>query len=119
MKEREPQPVDDGPEATGRLLSLLRELAVEARPERADDLRVGLESDLERDLGLDSLAKSELLLRVEKEFALAESPTLKIGFQAHGSSQSSNPNFRQRALISLPGPIPPLLGAASTSNLNT
>jgi 1-acyl-sn-glycerol-3-phosphate acyltransferase len=70
MSESEPQPGEDQPDATTRLLALLRDLAVEARPDRADDLRVGLQSDLERDLGLDSLARSELLLRVEKEFSL-------------------------------------------------
>jgi 1-acyl-sn-glycerol-3-phosphate acyltransferase len=70
MSESERQPVEESADPTERLLVLLRDLAVEARPDRSEDLRVGLDSDLERDLGLDSLARSELLLRVEKEFAL-------------------------------------------------
>ncbi|MFN2646602.1 MAG: AMP-binding protein, partial [Burkholderiales bacterium] len=50
-----------------RLLGVVAQVAREARPHV--DAYVGLDSSLERDLGLDSLARVELVLRVEREFA--------------------------------------------------
>ena len=52
-------------EVERRLLALLETLVKEIRPDRGDDVRVSLASRLDRDLGLDSLARSELLLRLE------------------------------------------------------
>ena len=49
-----------------RLLSVVAAVAREARPNV--DAYVALDSSLERDLGLDSLARVELVLRVEREF---------------------------------------------------
>ena len=54
-----------------RLLDVARELAVELHPDRAPDLIVGLDSHLDRDLGLDSLGRAELMLRLERAFAIA------------------------------------------------
>jgi acyl carrier protein len=63
-----------------RLLRVVSAMVEETRPGRAG--RVSLSSHLERDLGLDSLARVELLLRVGSEFgkslpdaALAEAET--------------------------------------------
>src|SRR5438067_1647048 len=50
-----------------RLLAVVAEVAREARPHV--DAYVALDSSLERDLGLDSLARVELVLRIEREFA--------------------------------------------------
>src|SRR5205085_404907 len=50
-----------------RLLAVVAEVAREARPHV--EAYVALDSSLERDLGLDSLARVELMLRVEREFA--------------------------------------------------
>jgi acyl carrier protein len=50
-----------------RLLAVVAAVAREARPHV--DAYVALDSSLERDLGLDSLARVELVLRVEREFA--------------------------------------------------
>jgi acyl carrier protein len=50
-----------------RLLAVVAAVAREARPNV--DAYVALDSSLERDLGLDSLARVELVLRVEREFA--------------------------------------------------
>jgi acyl carrier protein len=50
-----------------RLLSVVSEVAREARPHV--EAYVALDSSLERDLGLDSLARVELVLRLEREFA--------------------------------------------------
>ncbi|HCV13337.1 MAG TPA: hypothetical protein DGC76_06520 [Candidatus Accumulibacter sp.] len=73
-------PVDAAADAATRLLRVVSLLVEETRPGRAS--RVGLHSHFERDLGLDSLARVELLLRVGSEFgrslpeaALAEAET--------------------------------------------
>src|SRR5437763_7635716 len=50
-----------------RLLAVVAEVAREVRPNV--DAYVALDSSLERDLGLDSLARVELVLRIEREFA--------------------------------------------------
>lgn len=56
-------------DASERLLRLVRALRDELQPGAAD-APVRLDSRLDRDLGFDSLARSELLLRIEAEFAL-------------------------------------------------
>ncbi len=65
------------------LLAEVRQLVSELHPQSNYVLNIGLDSDLERDLGLDSLARVELLARLERRFAvhlsekvlaLAESP---------------------------------------------
>ncbi|MEF8769760.1 AMP-binding protein [Candidatus Accumulibacter contiguus] len=69
------------PELAARLLGVVSAMVEETRPGRTLG-RVSLHSHLERDLGLDSLARVELLLRVGSEFgkslpegALAEAET--------------------------------------------
>ncbi len=47
------------------VLRAVRELALEVRPERGPDFHIAASSRLDRDLGLDSLARAELLLRLE------------------------------------------------------
>jgi acyl carrier protein len=49
-----------------KLLAVVAEVAREAHPHFAAE--VALDSSLERDLGLDSLARVELVLRLEREF---------------------------------------------------
>ncbi len=53
-----------------RLLELLRELVAELRPAQATMLSIDLDSLLDRDLGLDSLARMELLSRIERRFGV-------------------------------------------------
>ncbi len=53
------------------LLAVVRELALEVKPEARGSLRVTTNSRLDRDLGLDSLARSELMLRIERGFDVA------------------------------------------------
>jgi 1-acyl-sn-glycerol-3-phosphate acyltransferase len=51
-----------------RVVGIVRDLALELRPQRGRAPRVDLDSDLDRDVGLDSLGRAELLLRLDREF---------------------------------------------------
>ena len=51
-----------------QLLELVRNLALELHPHLQRTLRVELDSDIDRDLGLDSLGRAELFLRLDKAF---------------------------------------------------
>ena len=65
MRERGPtrdSGAEPGPE---ELLSILRELVEELHPRSRVRVEVGLDSRLDRDLGLDSLTRMELLARLE------------------------------------------------------
>ena len=67
-----------------QLLEIAQNLALGLHPHRRSTLRVNLDSTLDRDLGLDSLGRVELLLRLERTFKvrlgeqlLAEAQTLR------------------------------------------
>ena len=84
----------DSPQLSERLLRVVSLMVEETRPGRVG--RVSLASHLERDLGLDSLARVELLLRVGSEFgrslpesALAEAETAQdlLRFIVHARSE--------------------------------
>ena len=53
-----------------RLLGIVRRTVSELRPQAAAGLQVSLYSVLDRDLGLDSLARAELWSRIEQEFGV-------------------------------------------------
>jgi len=57
-------------DVAGRLIAMIRELLAQSRPESASRLKVTLDSRLERDLGMDSLVRAELMLRIEREFGV-------------------------------------------------
>jgi acyl carrier protein len=95
-------------EATARLLRVVLTLVEETHPARAS--RISLSSHLERDLGLDSLARVELLLRLGNEFkttlpdaALTEAETphdlLRL---IPGTGESSAPNNATETIDTLP-----------------
>ena len=65
------QPEHTHPKDTeaNRLLGVVAAVAREARPNV--EAYVALDSSLERDLGLDSLARVEVVLRIEREFAVS------------------------------------------------
>ncbi len=56
------------PAAPEMLLGVVRELIAELHPRQADQITVSLDSSLDRDLGLDSLSRVELLARIEHCF---------------------------------------------------
>ena len=55
-------------ETATRLLRLIEQLLAESHPQRR--IAVTLDSSLERDLGLDSLGRVELLQRTERTFGI-------------------------------------------------
>jgi 1-acyl-sn-glycerol-3-phosphate acyltransferase len=52
------------------LVSLLEELSRELRPQRSLSRDIGLASRIEQDLGIDSLARTELSARIERRFGV-------------------------------------------------
>ncbi|HEY5896773.1 MAG TPA: AMP-binding protein [Burkholderiales bacterium] len=89
-----------------RLLAVVAEVAREARPHV--DSYVALDSSLEKDLGLDSLARVELVLRVEREFkaslpeqALASSETPRDLLRFLLASGGHAPQAAERTIASL------------------
>jgi 1-acyl-sn-glycerol-3-phosphate acyltransferase len=89
-----------------RLLAVVAEVAREARPHF--DAYVTLDSSLERELGLDSLARVELVLRLEREFAaslpeqaLASSETPRDLLRFLLASAGQTPKAADRTVASL------------------
>lgn len=52
------------------LLAVVGELVGELHPKRAGSVKISLSSHLKRDLGIDSLGRTELILRLEREFGV-------------------------------------------------
>ena len=99
------------------VLEAARELAVELHPHRRRSLRVSLESSLDRDFGLDSLGRVELLVRLERalhvrlpESLLAGAGTprdLVVGVLAARSAGAAPPDLRVRNLLLGPAAAAP------------
>jgi 1-acyl-sn-glycerol-3-phosphate acyltransferase len=85
-------------EIAARLLNLLRGLLLEIRPSERIAAALTLNSHLERDLGLDSLARTELLQRIDRMYAvrlgepalLAETPHELVDLILRASGQPVN-----------------------------
>jgi 1-acyl-sn-glycerol-3-phosphate acyltransferase len=90
-----------------RLLAIVRGLATELRHGAADAQRLGLDNGLERDFGLDSLARVELLARLQREFGrpgelfddealvTADTPRDLLHLLAAGASVAGVPEFAE------------------------
>lgn len=97
-----------------KLLSLLRDFIAEFKPERALQA-LHLNAALERDLGIDSLGRVELFLRIEKAFTvvfpeslLATADTVKDIAQAlHQSQPGTLASAREFAAILQPTQMDP------------
>ena len=81
--QNKPDTEDRKNEPEGALLRLLDELARELHPHRPQTARITIDSSIDNDIGLDSLARLELLPRVEdlfdvtlpeRAFSVAETP---------------------------------------------
>ena len=88
------------PEETAEsLLEVVRQLAAELQPGRKHLLSVTLDSSLDRDLGLDSLARVELLIRIERTFEVMLSEQVLAG--------AETPRDLLRAVLSAGSPRRP------------
>ena len=87
------QPID---KTAAALLKTIRLLATELRPISAEQ-PVTMDTSLERDLGLDSLARVELLARIEKRFQSAvSSPNVRRDGCSFGGPQPAAAIFMNR-----------------------
>ena len=75
----------------GVLLQIVRDLALELRPHARGALAIDLDSNLERDLGFDSLGLAELLLRLDKTF--------KVRLPDHLISEAATPRDFLQAIL--------------------
>jgi 1-acyl-sn-glycerol-3-phosphate acyltransferase len=69
-ESKQPLHADQGDQGA-RLLRIIRELLEELHPGANQSPPLNLDSSLDRDLGLNSLARMELLTRLEQEFAVS------------------------------------------------
>ncbi|WEX90016.1 AMP-binding protein [Sinorhizobium garamanticum] len=69
---------DDRKSREGDLIAVVREFVREFQPQRANALGISPASRIERDLGIDSLGRTELVLRIERAFRV-RLPTQIVG----------------------------------------
>ncbi len=77
-QDRPPEPGRAAAAPEERLLAVVDALARELNPKHKRALPVTLDSSLDRDLGIDSLGRAELLLRLERAF-MARLPERLLG----------------------------------------
>jgi acyl carrier protein len=77
---------------TPALLQLVRDLADQLRPGSDFAQRLGIDHSLERDYGLDSLSRAELVTRIESE--------LGVSLERAALSQAETPHDLLRAIRS-------------------
>jgi len=78
-------------DASAAVLQIIRDLVGELHPNLVDPRNVQLDSDLDRDLALDSLSRSELLLRLDRAFKV-QLPERLIG-------EANSPNDLVKAIL--------------------
>src|SRR5918995_4297507 len=69
---------DDRRSREGDLIAVVREFVNELQPQRANAIDISPSSRIERDLGIDSLGRTELILRIERAFRV-RLPTQIVG----------------------------------------
>ncbi|MDE2324297.1 MAG: AMP-binding protein, partial [Betaproteobacteria bacterium] len=99
-----------GEDMSARLLGLVRETYLELNRQSVKPVAVDLDTALDRDLGFDSLARVELLMRVERAFGRRLPEALL--------AQAQTPRDVLAALKSIPNAAPQVL-ATSVSNAAT
>ena len=65
------QKTSEADRAVIRLLDLVQTLAVELHPRQVRAGSIGIDDSLQRDIGIDSLGRVELIARIEKSFAVS------------------------------------------------
>jgi len=117
MRNGSPSFDDPAGAVAARTLEIVRDMAKDLQQRKSAPLQVQLESDLERDLGLDSLGRAELLHRLEREFRvrlserlLAEAATPKDlvqGVLAAGPAGAMAPELAPLPQLELPEIVEP------------
>ena len=79
------------PEVSARFLTIVRDLVWELHPHLRRSTPVGLDSDFDRDLALDSLGRAELILRLDKAF--------KVRLPDHLLSEADTPQELLTAVL--------------------
>ena len=95
-EERPESPAIDMPpqldhEVSARFLAIVRDLVWELHPHLRRSTPVGLDSDFDRDLALDSLGRAELILRLDKAF--------KVRLPDHLLSEADTPRELLTAVL--------------------
>jgi 1-acyl-sn-glycerol-3-phosphate acyltransferase len=102
-----------------RLHAIIRELAIELEPRRRESLEVSPDSLLDRDLGIDSLARLELSLRIERGFGvrLPEQALLEAMTPADllAALEAAHPERTAEMLRAVAEPVTGLARPAPTS----
>src|SRR6516225_8347815 len=102
------------------LIALVRDLVRELHPQRSRFIEVEPSSRIERDLGIDSLARTELVLRIDRAFhvhlparAIGEAETIE---DLVHSLEQAGPALDHAALAALPSFDLPAVPAASAAH---
>jgi acyl-CoA synthetase (AMP-forming)/AMP-acid ligase II/acyl carrier protein len=102
------------------LIALVRDLVRELHPQRSRFIEVEPSSRIERDLGIDSLARTELVLRIERTFhvhlpaqTIGEAETIEDLVRA---LDQAGPALEHTALAPLPPSALPAAPAASAAH---
>jgi 1-acyl-sn-glycerol-3-phosphate acyltransferase len=111
--DMEPARADsDSQHTAAALLELTQQLLREVHPQRRADHGLTLDSSFEKDIGLDSLARVELIARVEKHFQLAlpertfaEVETPRDLLRALRGAQAPVPTTAAAAAVAAPAPV--------------
>jgi 1-acyl-sn-glycerol-3-phosphate acyltransferase len=99
------------------LIAVVAELVRELHPQRAWFREIELSSRIERDLGIDSLGRTELILRIERAFRV-RLPAQTIGEAETvgdllGALEQAGPARTRAALLAQPSPALPSVPPAS------
>lgn len=105
------------------LMALVRDLVHELHPQRSKFMEVVPSSRIERDLGIDSLARTELILRIERTFhvhlparTIGEAET--VGDLVRALEQAA-PTLQRTAMPAVPTSALPTVPAASEATTLT
>ncbi len=122
MSDTSPQPSNKHHQAGARVLEIVDRLVREVTPKLRTGYQLSAESRFDRDLGLDSLARSELLVRIESEFDVELSAdaikveTPQALLQAVIAARSQKREGGSRELFPLPEAVTSTPSACSTLN---
>src|SRR5512138_949654 len=105
------------------LIALVRDLVRELHPQRSRFIEIAPSSRIERDLGIDSLARTELILRIERAFHV-HLPSQTIGEAETVADlvralEQAAPALERAVPSALPASVLPAVPAASEATTLT